>query len=468
MWAEVASSTPGPPGCEAEGLGWVSWAGSQPAGRLELTPPLPQGTPLKYDTSASTTGSKKHDVRSLIGSPGRTFPPVHPLDVMADARALERACYEESLKSRPGAASSSGGSIARGAPVIVPELGKPRQSPLTYEDHGAAFASHLPRGSPVTTREPTPRLQEAKTNEEVKKGVKKPGPWDAKHPTLKRHPVNASPRGPAWGAGAETRCHPPCPSTGSLSSSKASQDRKLTSTPREIAKSPHSTVPEHHPHPISPYEHLIRGVSGVDLYRGHIPLAFDPTSIPRGIPLDAAAAYYLPRHLAPNPTYPHLYPPYLIRGYPDTAALENRQTIINDYITSQQMHHSAATAMAQRADMLRGLSPRESSLALNYAAGPRGIIDLSQVPHLPVLVPPTPGTPATAVDRLAYLPTAPQPFSSRHSSSPLSPDRENSSRPASHSHTHQHSPISPRTQDALQQRPSVLHNTGMKGIITAS
>lgn len=80
---------------------------------------------------------------------------------------------------------------------------------------------------------------------------------------------------------------PLCPPTGSLSSSKAPQDRKLTSTPREIAKSPHSAVPEHHPHPISPYEHLLRGVSGVDLYRAHIPLAFDPTSIPRGIPLDA-------------------------------------------------------------------------------------------------------------------------------------------------------------------------------------
>ncbi|KAM5190011.1 nuclear receptor corepressor 2 isoform 4-T4 [Callospermophilus lateralis] len=452
-----------------------------PREELRRTPELPlaprplkegsitQGTPLKYDTGSSSTGSKKHDVRSIIGSPGRTFPPVHPLDVMADARALERACYEESLKGRPGAVGSSGGSITRGAPVIVPELGKPRQSPLTYEDHGAPFTSHLPRGSPVTTREPTPRLQE-----------------------------------------------------GSLSSSKASQDRKLTSTPREIAKSPHSAVPEHHPHPLSSYEHLLRGVSGVDLYRGHIPLAFDPTSIPRGIPLDAATAYYLPRHLAPNPTYPHLYPPYLIRGYPDTAALENRQTIINDYITSQQMHHNAAaSAMAQRADMLRGLSPRESSLALNYAAGPRGIIDLSQVPHLPVLVPPTPGTPAAAMDRLAYLPTAPPPFSSRHSSSPLSPggaltkptgtassererERErdksiltstatvehapiwrpgteqsssssssggsgggaNSSRPAPHPHGQQHSPISPRTQDALQQRPSVLHNTGMKGTAT--
>ncbi|XP_047418835.1 nuclear receptor corepressor 2 isoform X8 [Sciurus carolinensis] len=440
-----------------------------PREELRRTPELPlaprplkegsitQGTPLKYDSGASSTGTKKHDVRSIIGSPGRTFPPVHPLDVMADARVLERTCYEESLKGRPGTVGSAGGSITRGAPVIVPELGKPRQSPLAYEDHGAPFASHLPRGSPVTTREPTPRLQE-----------------------------------------------------GSLSSSKASQDRKLTSTPREVAKSPHSTVPEHHPHPISPYEHLLRGVSGVDLYRGHIPLAFDPTSIPRGIPLEAAAAYYLPRHLAPNPTYPHLYPPYLIRGYPDTAALENRQTIINDYITSQQMHHNAASAMAQRADMLRGLSPRESSLALNYAAGPRGIIDLSQVPHLPVLVPPTPGTPTAAVDRLAYLPTAPAPFSSRHSGSPLSPggaltkpagaassererdrDRErdksiltstatvehapiwrpgteqssssngSGGRPAPH--PHQLSPISPRTQDALQQRPSVLHNAGPKG-----
>ncbi|KAM5238869.1 nuclear receptor corepressor 2 isoform 2-T2 [Ctenodactylus gundi] len=448
-----------------------------PREELRHTPELPlaprplkegsitQGTPLKYDTGTSSTGSKKHDVRSIIGSPGRTFPPTLPLDMMAEARALERVCYEESLKGRPGSGASAGGSITRGAPVVVPELGKPRQSPLAYEDHTTPFASHLPRGSPVTTREPTPRLQE-----------------------------------------------------GDLLSSKTSQDRKLTSTPREIAKSPHSAVPEHHPHPISPYEHLLRGVSGVDLYRGHIPLAFDPTSISRGIPLDAAAAYYLPRHLAPNPTYPHLYPPYLIRGYPDTAALENRQTIINDYITSQQMHHNAATAMAQRADMLRSLSPRDSPLALNYATGPRGIIDLSQVPHLPVLVPPTPGTPA--VDRLAYLPAAPQPFGSRHSSSPLSPggpthltkptamsssererDRErerdksiltssttvehapiwrpgteqsssggnsgaggSSSRSASH--THQHSPISPRTQDALQQRPSVLHNTGMKGIIT--
>lgn len=43
-------------------------------------------------------------------------------------------------------------------------------------------------------------------------------------------------------------------------------------------------------------------------------------------------------------------------------------------------HHSTATAMAQRTDLLRGLSPRESSLALNYAAGPRG--GWADLPHV--------------------------------------------------------------------------------------
>lgn len=67
-----------------------------------------------------------------------------------------------------------------------------------------------------------------------------------------------------------------------------SQDRKITPTSRELtnSKSPHAPVADHH-HPISPYEHLLRGVSGVDLYRGHIPLAFDPAAIPRGIQLEA-------------------------------------------------------------------------------------------------------------------------------------------------------------------------------------
>lgn len=86
-------------------------------------------------------------------------------------------------------------------------------------------------------------------------------------------------------------------------------------------------------------------------------------------------AYYLPRHLAPAPGYPHPYPPYLIRGcFPETAALENRQTLFNDYITSQQMHQwpAAAAMAAQRPDLLRGLTPREQSLNLAYSPTPRG------------------------------------------------------------------------------------------------
>uniref|UniRef100_A0A670ZVU3 Nuclear receptor corepressor 2 n=1 Tax=Pseudonaja textilis TaxID=8673 RepID=A0A670ZVU3_PSETE len=416
---------------------------------------ITQGTPLKYDTNTSTN-AKKHDVRSIIGSPGRNFHPMLPMEAMQDPRTLERA-YEDNLKSsRPSPVTNSGGSITRGAPMIMPEPGKPRHSPLAYEDHqaahGAAFGGHLHRGSPVSTREAAPKQLE-----------------------------------------------------GSITAGKPmSQDRKVTTSSRDItsSKSPHTPLPEHH-HQM--FEHLIRGTGGMDLYRGHIPLTFDPAAIPRGIPLEAAA-YYLPRHLAPGPTYSHLYPPYLIRGYPDTAAMENRQTIINDYITSQQMHHNAATAttMAQRVDLLRGLSPREPSLALNYAAA--GIIDLSQVPHLPVLVPPTPGTSAASMDRITYMHGTAQPFSSRHSSSPLSPgtpahlakagppvsereqerDREKERkksvvtstatvehapiwRPGTeHSsgrisaHSHKHSPVSPRAQENIQQRPSVLHNTNMK------
>ncbi|XP_064424211.1 nuclear receptor corepressor 2 isoform X8 [Latimeria chalumnae] len=418
---------------------------------------IAQGTPLKYDTSPSSLSSKKHDVRSIIGSPGRAFHPVHHLDVMQDPRARERARYEESLQNKIGSIVSSGGSITRGAPVIVHDPGKTHHSPLSYEDqqaaaHRAAFAGHLHRNSPVSTRE------------------------------------------------AATRQH-----EGSITSGKSvSQERKSTLTPREIAnsKSPHTSVLDHHP-PIHPYEHILRGAA--DLYRGPIPLAFDPAAIPtiaRGMPIETAA-YYLPRHLATNPAYPHHYPPYLIRGYPDTAAMENKQTIINDYITSQQMHH----AMAQRADMLRGLSPREQALALNYAAGPRGIIDLSQMSHLSVLVS---GAASPSMDRITYMPGGPQSFCSKTcNTSPVSPggpahmtkiaasvserdferEREKaapavtstiehapiwrpgteqaSSRSASHSQSHQHSPVSPRMHDSVQQRPSVLHNTGIKNLMSS-
>ena len=68
-------------------------------------------------------------------------------------------------------------------------------------------------------------------------------------------------------------------------------------------------------------------------------------------------AYIFPRQ--PSPT-----------GYPNTYQLytmENtRQTILNDYITSQQMQ------VIPRADVARVLSPREHQIPIPYHPGPRG------------------------------------------------------------------------------------------------
>lgn len=53
---------------------------------------------------------------------------------------------------------------------------------------------------------------------------------------------------------------------------------------------------------------------------------------------------------------------------------------------------------------------------------PLGIIDLSQVPHLPVLVPPSAGTPSSPMDRITYIPGGSTTFPGRpYTTSPISP-----------------------------------------------
>uniref|UniRef100_A0A8C9TBI6 Nuclear receptor corepressor 2 n=1 Tax=Scleropages formosus TaxID=113540 RepID=A0A8C9TBI6_SCLFO len=423
---------------------------------------ITQGTPLKQESGSS---AKRHDVRSIIATSPRSYHAVAP--------HLERGrTYEESPKGRPSTVVSSTGSLSRASPLALGNAdttGRAHHSPLGYEEHKGALRAPYPatgsshRGSPVSSRESGQRQHEG-------------------------------------------------------SNKSQSQERKATPTPREMSttKSPLAGVAEHHAS-LASYERLLQGLSA-DMYRGQIPLTFDPTALPRGIPIDPAA-YYLPRHLAPGPGYAHPYSPYLIRGFPDTAALENRQTLLNDYITSQQMHQwpAAAAMAAQRSDLLRGLSPRDQPLTLPYSASPRGIIDLSQVPHLPVLVPPSAGASSSPMDRITYMPGSTSAFPSRpYTTSPISPgrlrdkvvldrdrererDRErdrdrdkpgslshgnvehapiwrpgteqssssgggSGSRPSSHSFSQQHSPVSPRTQDSLQQRPSVLHNTGGKSL----
>uniref|UniRef100_A0A8C2ZVS8 Nuclear receptor corepressor 2 n=1 Tax=Cyclopterus lumpus TaxID=8103 RepID=A0A8C2ZVS8_CYCLU len=415
---------------------------------------MAQGTPMKQEAIGS---GKRHDVRSIIASSPRSY---HNAPSHMEMRA-ERGRYDEVPKGRPSAVVSTASPIARSSPLTLgSEQGsKAHHSPGSYEDKGALRAPY-------------------------------PGP---------------SHRGSPLSREASQRQH-------DGSSKNPPQERKSTPTPREMSatKSPLQGVPDQ-----QTYERLLQGLGAADVYR-QIPIAFDPASLPRGIPIDPAA-YYLPRHLAPNPAYPHPYP-YLIRGFPDTTALENRQTLLNDYITSQQMHQwpAAAAMAAQRSDLLRGLTPRDQPIPLTYSAAPRGIIDLSQVPHLPVLVPPSAGAAGSPMDRITYIPGGSGTFPGRpYTTSPISPgtiqftqaksdrererdrdrdrerDREkggslgnvehapiwrpgtehslassssSSVRPSSQPYSHQHSPVSPRNQENVQQRPSVLHNTGGKSL----
>lgn len=72
--------------------------------------------------------------------------------------------------------------------------------------------------------------------------------------------------------------------------------------------------------------------------------------------LSSATAFMFSRQ--PSPTGYHNYQMYTMEN--------TRQTILNDYITSQQMQ-------VIRPDMARGLSPREQPVAIPYPAGTRGM-----------------------------------------------------------------------------------------------
>nr|XP_057942610.1 nuclear receptor corepressor 1 isoform X2 [Doryrhamphus excisus] len=179
-------------------------------------------------------------------------------------------------------------------------------------------------------------------------------------------------------------------------SKSSAHDRKnaMTPTQRESvpAKSPVSGGDPGSSH--SPFDPHHRPVVPGEVYRGHLPPHLDP-SIAFHRVIDPA--FMFPRQ--PSPT-----------GYHNTYQLytmENtRQTILNDYITSQQMQ------VIPRPDMARGLSPREQPVAIPYPAGARGIIDLAQMPPT-ILLPHPGGTGTPTLERIAYLPGAQPPFPTR-------------------------------------------------------
>jgi len=206
----------------------------------------------------------------------------------------------------------------------------------------------------------------------------------------------------------------------------------------------------------------------------------------------AAAAYLFQRQLSPTPAYPSQYQLY---------AMENtRQTILNDYITSQQMQVNL------RPDVARGLSPREQQLGLPYPAT-RGIIDLTNMPPA-ILVPHPGGTSTPPMDRITYIPGTqitfpPRPYNSA-SMSPghsthlaaaasaerererererekereriaaaassdlyLRPGSEQPGRPGSHGYVRSPSPSVRAQETMLQQRPSVFQGTNGTSVIT--
>ncbi|CAO2643537.1 Nuclear receptor corepressor 1 [Lemmus lemmus] len=402
---------------------------------------ISQGTPIKFDNNSGQSAIK-HNVKSLITGPSKL--PRGMLEIVPEnIKVVERGKYEdvkagEPVRPRHTSVVSSGPSVLRST---LHEAPKAQLSPGIYDDTSArrtpvSYQNTISRGSPMMNRT----------------------------------------------------------SDVTVSSSKStSHERKPTLTPTQResvpAKSPVPGVDPVMSH--SPFDPHHRSSAAGEGYRSHLPTHLEP-AMPFHRALDpAAAAYLFQRQLSPTPGYPSQYQLY---------AMENtRQTILNDYITSQQMQVNL------RPDVARGLSPREQPLGLPYPAT-RGIIDLTNMPPT-ILVPHAGGASTPPMDRITYIPGTqitfpPRPYNAAslspghptHLTAPASADRdrererekerererlsaasadlylrpgsEQPGRPGSHGYVRSPSP-SVRTQDTmLQQRPSVFQGTNGTSVIT--
>ncbi|XP_067823976.1 nuclear receptor corepressor 1 isoform X2 [Heptranchias perlo] len=408
---------------------------------------ISQGTPVKHENQSAI----KHDVKSLITVPSKHPHPMHQLEMISEGVKVVERKYEDikpadQLRGRHSAVVSSGTSVLRST---MHEASKSQLSPSLYED-----------------------------------------------PNARRTPVGY--------AGFISRGSPMVSRAqeGVMTSGKSTgHERKTTLTPTQrenmSVKSPVSVVDP--TAALSPYDSL-HGRGNPD-YRTHVPHPFEQTMAFHRALDPAAAAYLFPRQLSPNPSYPNPYQLY---------AMENtRQTILNDYITSQQMQ------VITKPDATRGMSPREP-LGGPFTAGARGIIDLAQMPHT-ILVPGGSSTPP--MDRITYIPGNQAPYPGRYNHSPISPGHpahistsatnaererererekereraeqrereqrererlavttcdlsylragpEQTSRPSSHGYVRSPSPSVRVQETILQQRPSIFQGANGKGVIT--
>ncbi|XP_038153535.1 nuclear receptor corepressor 1 isoform X2 [Cyprinodon tularosa] len=259
---------------------------------------------------------------------------------MPQLEAMERAKYEESKAVRHSVVNSTA-SVLRSTHQ---EASKSQHSPSMYEDNSA-----------------------------------------------RRTPVNYSTNPVSRGSPLLVRT-----SEGGMSASKsAGHDRKSAMTPTQRdsipSKSPVSVGDPVASH--SPFDPHHRPVVPGEVYQTHLPPHLDPTLAFRHRGLDPAAFMFSRQ---PSPTGYHNYPLYTVEN--------TRQTIFNDYITSQQMQ------VIPRPDMARGLSPREQTVAIPYT--PRGNIDLNQMPPT-ILLPHPGGTGTPTLERSAYFSGAQPPFPPR-------------------------------------------------------
>lgn len=403
---------------------------------------ISQGTPIKFDSNSGQSAIK-HNVKSLITGPNKLSRGMPPLEIVPEnIKAVERGKYEdvkagEPVRSRHTSVVSSGPSVLRST---LHEAPKAQLSPGIYDDSSArrtpvSYPNTISRGSPMMNRTADVTISSSKSTNHERKST-------------------------------------------------------LTPTQRESipAKSPVPGVDPVVSH--SPFDPHHRGNTTGEVYRSHLPTHLDP-AMPFHRALDpAAAAYLFQRQLSPTPAYPSQYQLY---------AMENtRQTILNDYITSQQMQVNL------RPDVARGLSPREQQLGLPYPAT-RGIIDLTNMPPA-ILVPHPGGTSTPPMDRITYIPGTqitfpPRPYNSA-SMSPghsthlaaaasaererererekereriaaaassdlyLRPGSEQPGRPGSHGYVRSPSPSVRAQETMLQQRPSVFQGTNGTSVIT--
>ncbi|XP_055991699.1 nuclear receptor corepressor 1 isoform X13 [Sorex fumeus] len=403
---------------------------------------ISQGTPIKYDSNSSQSAIK-HNVKSLITGPSKLSRGMPQLEIVPEnIKVVERGKYDdpktsEPVRSRHTSVVSSGPSVLRST---LHEAPKAQLSPGLYDDSSArrtpvSYQNTMSRGSPMMNRTSDVTVTSSKSTNHERKST-------------------------------------------------------LTPTQRESipAKSPVPGVDPVVSH--SPFDPHHRASTTGEVYRSHLPTHLDP-AMPFHRALDPAAAYLFQRQLSPTPGYPSQYQLY---------AMENtRQTILNDYITSQQMQVNL------RPDIARGLSPREQQLGLPYPAT-RGIIDLTNMPPA-ILVPHPGGTSTPPMDRITYIPGTqitfpPRPYNSAsmspghstHLAAAASAERERErerekdrereriaavssdlylrsgseqpGRPGSHGYVRSPSPSVRAQETILQQRPSVFQGTNGTSVIT--